>query len=535
MLIFDKNIFNMKKYLLLLFTVFHLQVYAQPLISIVPDSSFSGDGILPFNFYNNIDRGFGVAIQPDQKILMVGLSQRPSTGYFELCFVRLNPDGTLDTTFSTDGYAYVDLGNQQSIGGQTPSVKLDSQGRIVAVCSGGLSGTFDLDIFVCRLLLDGSLDNTFGVAGIRTVDMTGASTQPDLGSAFDFDIHGNIYIVGACRVGFSPLDNDFALVKIDSSGTLSNDFDQDGKKLYNPTGFAEFATGIVCLPNGRIVFGGKAGGSVMLVMMDSTGVLDNSFNGTGTVTIPGSSIENPVLALDANGRVLLATSTSGGTIQVSRYLQTGSADVNFGFNAVYVFNNSNTSVATSIGFQSDQKIIVGGYSGTSTNSDFLVFRLDTTGALDLDFNTVGYKTQALASSVTAEEANGMGIMSDDRIVLAGTIIFSSAINEDVGIIMLKADTFVTSSVPTLTRYPMQLYPNPFESLGFVIDVTMEESSEVVTEIYDLSGRLVYSQTDELAAGPQQIRYNNLDISEGFYTVYCRIGNEDIGFFKVLAQ
>jgi len=95
------------------------------------------------------------------------------------------------------------------------------------------------------------MDNTFGVSGIQTIDMTGANTQPDLGTAFDIDNHGNIYIVGACRVGFSPLDNDFALVKIDSTGTLSNDFDQDGKKLYNPTGFAEFATGVVCLPNGR--------------------------------------------------------------------------------------------------------------------------------------------------------------------------------------------------------------------------------------------------------------------------------------------
>lgn len=525
----------MKRYLFLVLILLNLQATAQPLLSIIPDSSFSSDGILPFNFYNNIDRGYGVAIQPDQKIIMVGLSQRPSSGYFELCFVRLNPDGSPDTTFSSDGYQYVSLGDQQSIGGQTPSVKLDSQGRIVAVCSGGLVGTFDLDILVCRLLSDGSLDNSFGLSGIRTVDMTGAGTQPDLGSAFDFDEHGNIYIVGACRVGFSPLDNDFALVKIDSTGTLSNDFDQDGKKLYNPTGFAEFATGVACLPNGRIVFGGKAGGSVMLVMMDSTGALDNSFNGTGSVTIPGSSVENPVLALDSIGRILFCTSTSAGTIQVKRYLQNGTADPSFGFNAVFVFNNSSTSVATSIGFQSDQKIIVGGYSGTSTTSDFLVFRLDTTGALDLNFNTLGYKTQPLASSATAEEANGMGIMSDDRILLAGTIIFSSAINEDVGMVMLKPDTIVSSSIPVVNEYPIQLYPNPFDSDGFVLDITLQQSALVSTEIFDLSGRKVYSHVSDLLAGSQQIRFSNLTVSKGFYTVSCKIGKEEIGYFKVVAQ
>ncbi|MFM7054619.1 MAG: hypothetical protein ACKOX7_07750 [Bacteroidota bacterium] len=525
----------MKRNLLALLLVLNFQAFSQSVQTIVPDSSFSGDGILLLNFYNNIDRGYGVAIQPDQKIVMVGLSQRPATGYFELCFVRLNTDGTLDTTFSSDGYQYVSLGNQQSIGGQTPTVKLDSQGRIVAVNSGAFTGNFGLDILVCRLLSDGSLDNTFGVSGIQTVDMTGAGTQPDLGSAFDFDIHGNIYIVGACRVGFSPLDNDFALVKIDSSGTLSNDFDQDGKKLYNPTGFAEFATGVVCLPNGRFVFGGKAGGNVMLIMMDSTGALVSSFNGTGMVTVPGQSVENPVLALDSNGRILLGVSTSSGTIQISRYLQNGSADAAFGFNSSFVFNNSSTSVATSIGFQSDQKIIVGGYSGTSTASDFLVFRLDTTGTLDLDFNTTGFKTQPLASSVTAEEAYGMGIMSDDRILLAGTIIFSSAVNEDVGIVMLKVDSVVPSTVATINSFPIQLYPNPFDSDGFVLDLTIPSSTKLITEIHDVFGRLVFTRNDEIIAGSQQIRYNNLNLSKGFYTVSCFMSDSIIGNFKVIAR
>ena len=130
----------MKRYLLIVISLICFQSYAQPIQSIIPDSSFSSDGILSLNFYNNIDRGFGVAVQPDQKIIMVGLSKRPSSGYFELCFVRLNPDGTLDTTFSSDGFAYVNIGDQQSIGGQTPSVKLDALGRIVAVSSGSLAG-----------------------------------------------------------------------------------------------------------------------------------------------------------------------------------------------------------------------------------------------------------------------------------------------------------------------------------------------------------------------------------------------------------
>jgi hypothetical protein len=228
-------------------------------------------------------------------------------------------------------------------------------------------------------------------------------------------------------------------------------------------------------------------------------------------------------------------STPSGTIQVSRYLQNGSADATFGFNSSYVFNNSSTSIATSIGFQSDQKIIIGGYTGTSTTNDFLVIRLDTTGTLDLNFNTTGFKTQPLASSVTAEEANGMGIMGDDRILLAGTIVFSSAINEDVGIVMLKADSIIPSSLATISSIPVQLYPNPFDSDGFVLNLTMTQSTALITEIHDVFGRLVFTRKDELPTGSQQIRINNVNLSKGLYTVSCTTGEQLIGNFKVLAK
>jgi uncharacterized delta-60 repeat protein len=267
-------------------------------------------------------------------------------------------------------------------------------------------------------------------------------------------------------------------------------------------------------------------------MMDSTGALVSSFNGTGMVTVPGQSVENPVLALDSNGRILLAVSTSAGTIQVSRYLQNGSADASFGFNSSFVFNNSSTSVATSLGFQSDQKIIVGGYSGTSTTNDFLVFRLDTTGTLDLNFNTTGFKTQPLASSVTAEEANGMGIMGDDRILLAGTIIFSSAFNEDVGMVMLKCEPVSTTGITESTIGSIKVYPNPIYHKGFWIDLLLSKAGTVRTEITDAYGRLVYVQENTLSSGEQRIGFEGVSLSIGFYCVSVKMGDGLIGLYKI---
>ena len=194
------------------------QVYA-------PDSSFNGNGIATITFYNNIDRGFGCAIQPDQKMVMVGLSKNPATNFFELCVARLILNTTFDTTFSSDGKSYVSMGNQGAIGGQTPKLKFDSDGKIVIVNSGSPNNGTSQDIMVCRLDTNGVLDATFNGTGVLFVDMTGAGTQPDLANDFDFDAQGNIYIVGATRTGGSPLDNDFAVIKVSPTGQLVSTFD----------------------------------------------------------------------------------------------------------------------------------------------------------------------------------------------------------------------------------------------------------------------------------------------------------------------
>jgi uncharacterized delta-60 repeat protein len=365
--------------------------------------------------------------------------------------------------------------------------------------------------------------------------MTGTGPQPDLGSAFDMDDQGNIYVVGACRTGFTPLDNDFAIVKVDSNGVLSNDFDQDGKKLFNPTGFAEFGTGVVCLPNGRIVFGGKAGANVMLVMMDSTGALVNAFNGTGVVTIPGQSIENPVLTLDAQGRILLGVSSPAGTIIVSRYFQNGLGDASFGFNGTYVFNIGSPSVVTALGFQSDQKIMIGGYSGTSSSSDFLVLRLDTTGTLDLTFNSSGFKILPVASSISQEEANGMGIMNDDRILLAGTVVFNPAINEDLGMVMLKVQTTPSTGIPLIADGTARIYPNPFGNDGFTLQIDLWEASALHFEMFDVWGRLVATKQLSLPSGTSKIDFSEWNVSNGLYKLSIKTSDTLVGNYTVVKQ
>lgn len=85
--------------------------------------------------------------------------------------VRLNPDGTLDSTFAGDGTTSVDFSLGDDVAN---SIALDECGRIVL--AGQATGATDIDFAVARLEPDGTLDTTFGSGG-KYVDAFGAYNE----------------------------------------------------------------------------------------------------------------------------------------------------------------------------------------------------------------------------------------------------------------------------------------------------------------------------------------------------------------------
>lgn len=102
---------------------------------------------------------FDIARQSDGQVVAVGRWVAPFFGTYRLVAFRLQADGALDTTFGTDGFfefTFAELGDRQ----MARSVVLDDAGRIV------IAGSRDDQAIVVRLLPDGSLDGSFGTAGI---------------------------------------------------------------------------------------------------------------------------------------------------------------------------------------------------------------------------------------------------------------------------------------------------------------------------------------------------------------------------------
>lgn len=470
----------------------------------LPDSTFDGDGLKGFIFFNNIDRLFGAALQPDEKVLLAGMSKNNTTGNFEMGIVRLKVDGSFDSTFSGDGVAYLSMGAQGAIGGLMPKVKVAPNGKIIVVNSGQLPSSSGQDILVCRLDSNGVLDPTFNGTGSLYIDMTGTSQYPDAATDFDFDANGNIYVVGMTRNGPSPLNNEIAVVKIDTNGVLVPSFDGDGKKLYNPTTFVEFGRGIRVQADGKIVVGATAGNNMHIMRIDSTGALDLSFNTTGMTTVTFQlAADMGALELDGNGKIVIAgqLQTSNSNIAVARYNSNGTFDAGFGFNGKYTYNvGGGANSINSIYIQSDNKIVMGGFADDSLGfSKFIATRVDTAGTIDLTFNGLGFVQQRIINGNLNEECGGMAVMNDGRIILAGTSIYSSAINEDAAVCRLLP-TLLTGLSAVGAEANLQAYPNP--SSGVV--QVMSKMSGTAT-LSDVAGRTL--QRVQLLAG-----YNTIDLS-----------------------
>ncbi|HYU56948.1 MAG TPA: delta-60 repeat domain-containing protein, partial [Actinomycetota bacterium] len=169
-----------------------------------PDTTFSGDGRATIHFVGQ-DSANGVALQPDGKIVVVG-----RTGVGDFGVVRLNTNGSLDSSFSGDGKVGTPgLGAAQDVA--------VVGGKIVVV--GGASPSPG-DFVVARYTSTGSPDTTFSQDGIATTDFAGSDVAYGLAVQPD----GRIVVAGVTSVNMN-----FALARYTTTGGLDSTFSNDGK------------------------------------------------------------------------------------------------------------------------------------------------------------------------------------------------------------------------------------------------------------------------------------------------------------------
>src|SRR5437660_4294349 len=130
------------------------------------DTAFGVAGKVSTDFGDhNFDRAQSAALQSDDKIVAAGFAISQNGGVQNFAVARYTSSGILDTTFSGDGKTQIDFGDCCQSAYQ---VLLQSDGKIITV---GYANTedSDSDFLLARLNPRGSLDTTFGVGGkVRT-------------------------------------------------------------------------------------------------------------------------------------------------------------------------------------------------------------------------------------------------------------------------------------------------------------------------------------------------------------------------------
>ncbi|PYL56293.1 MAG: hypothetical protein DMF30_10320 [Verrucomicrobia bacterium] len=132
-----------------------------------PDATFGNGGQVTTDFDGFNDDAFSVLIQADGKIVAVGSAKNPAT-FYDFAAVRYLADGTIDTTFGVAGKVRTDFGHADF--DQARSAVLQPDGKIVAagtaIFNNGLSEPFA----VARYNTNGTLDTTFSSDGKMFID-----------------------------------------------------------------------------------------------------------------------------------------------------------------------------------------------------------------------------------------------------------------------------------------------------------------------------------------------------------------------------
>ena len=218
-----------------------------------------------------------------------------------LTIVKIKADGTLDTTWGGgDGIVTTDLvfvgANQDiKITTQPPTGKILVQTQVP-----NATNPADRDVVILRLNLDGTVDTTFGGAGtgmklldLSTGVMNGAALVGlDTPRGIVADATGTIYSFSMARAtgtvagGGPRIDTDWTVTKLSADGVVDGAFaGGTGRFTFNLPNetITEQARNITLLPDGNLMIQGYAdsaalgGAHALLVKLTPAGVLVPAF------------------------------------------------------------------------------------------------------------------------------------------------------------------------------------------------------------------------------------------------------------------
>ena len=419
------------------------------------DQSFGSFGSIIINpkqspYYDQEYSGYNVhqVLALENKKILILAEQVTPLGKTSVALIRLNEDGSFDSTFgeNRNGQVMLEVILPEPPGGiivpppamgeeppppppeitEGVSLQVDSDGKIIIAgqAIGKEKDSFEhylYNIYLAKFNSDGHLDETFGTGGLATLnitlaDETGGEPSSDYIKSMSIQPDGKILLAGYTEfyMDSETKKGSGFLVRYGANGSIDPSFGPDGNgqvEIKFPVSTTNTVNSIhFDVVKNKFLIGGDfkwsqdltdsdgnpysvIGSRYYLRRINLDGSTDTSFGPDGNGTYASPLIENHMrylhsLAVGADDKIALNI-TSSGYYRIMQHLGEGNLDPNFGSDGRFTFPAEINAVINDLKVQADGKVLSVGYAsspyGSIGSSSLFLARVTPQGKLDTSF------------------------------------------------------------------------------------------------------------------------------------------------------
>ncbi|MCC6511447.1 MAG: hypothetical protein IT423_20275 [Pirellulaceae bacterium] len=346
------------------------------------------------------ERGASVEIQSDGRIVAMCEYDAKWLG-----LVRLNANGSIDTSFSDNGKLEI-VADFSTV---VIDMKIHTDGRIFAMSS----------FRTYAVLPNGTLDDTFGFFPYR--DLLAGGNPIDHGMVLSED---GILMVGNYT---SWQDQKMLFHRGLFNGAMDTSFGQGGKLHLLSGPSRDVSSDSTLQADGKLLMAGKTIENLGITRYQTNGSLDPSFGQGGKVTmepLPSYFLDS-VASVDVvrNGQIIVAANfrkrdLTDANVFLLRLNANGSLDTTFGVDGYQMLDLGASEYASDLLIQPNGKMVVA-VNRFSTGWNAALFRCNADGTLDTSFSHDGSLQMATNGSKFAK----ILLQPDGRILAGGHLSF----------------------------------------------------------------------------------------------------------------
>jgi uncharacterized delta-60 repeat protein len=322
---------------------------------------------------------------------------------------------------------------------------LQPDGKIVALAAKN----------VTRWNVDGSIDNSFGVAGIFTstfTDDSGYAMPYMMFNSVAVQADAKLLVAGNSNLGFGNI----LLFRLTKDGILDTTFGKHGV-ICNRVFGVNSGNGVTLQSDGKIIISGCTRDYYqLLVRYLPNGTIDSTFGTYGKVVNPLATMSwEGDIELLPDGRIIALFDDFG----ACRYLPNGSLDTTFNHTGMAsVFSGFTAPYSPAMAVCPDGKIWFAGYSAFDpVPNPFIIGRLNANGSVDSSLAGTGYYKNYNWTAGTYNKCLDILLQPDGKLILGGNAGNPSTSEDNFAIIRIKADGTEDSSFGDNGRLITQMF------------------------------------------------------------------------------